>query len=440
MSDDFRPRAKFPIDPFAAIPHSAREPWTLHPERLAARARDVLLVLGVTPATNLAPLLHSPQLSSGLLLLVSHEPLALPAHPHPAVRVLRLAAPLALENAGSVRLVGVLEWAARIARLWRRRPAHGVLELAEGSTDPAPTPRSALPSPRASATNLVPLPLPPSRSSSPKPPPADPSPRAFDALVNFLPPHLPDKALLKHAILVTTLSRTFLAAPPARRRSSLFARAGPVHALPPGPPDAGAPLVHVLPAASGDARPKLVHGIESFLLSFCVPAAMRPPARERTLPYLLDARAFAAALPHDAAYTVADALLSGALDGGAPRAWVAGPADVVLAASPSSHSVPSRPCPYSESLSMPAMSRARASSSNPGLCASCSSAESSPPATPRADSAASLPAVLERAAGSGSGSGLKSTPGEEAGEGEGEREVRRKRSRWRFWRGGVAVR
>jgi hypothetical protein len=44
--------------------------------------------------------------------------------------------------------------------------------------------------------------------------------RAFDALLNFLPSNVPDKALLKHAILVTTLSAQYLAMPDRVRTSA----------------------------------------------------------------------------------------------------------------------------------------------------------------------------------------------------------------------------
>ena len=45
------------------------------------------------------------------------------------MRILRLGGPLAIEQAGAVRFVNVLEWAERVARLWRKYGGYGAAEL-----------------------------------------------------------------------------------------------------------------------------------------------------------------------------------------------------------------------------------------------------------------------------------------------------------------------
>ncbi|EMD35602.1 hypothetical protein CERSUDRAFT_116329 [Gelatoporia subvermispora B] len=170
------------------------------------------------------------------------------------------------------------------------------------------------------------------RPRGPSLPPPDPSQRAFDALINFLPAGIPDKALLKQTILVTTISRPFLAAATPRpacstassylmtsslsrqtsrersprrsvfgalsigsSRSSVYLPAtspaavretGSVSSLtssPPLPvPEGAAHLVHLLPPSFSErpsrthaaARQKLVESIEAFLLSFAYPTPL----------------------------------------------------------------------------------------------------------------------------------------------------------------------
>ncbi|KZT23715.1 hypothetical protein NEOLEDRAFT_1179929 [Neolentinus lepideus HHB14362 ss-1] len=501
MADDFRPRSKFPLDPFAAIPHSAREPWIMNAERLSSPSgRDVLLVIGPSSVKDLEPLLYSPQLSNSLLILITHGPLPIPAELpiRPAVRVLRLTTPLALESAGSVRFVYVLEWAERVARVWRRRGDHDVLELTEDSTmsdlgpvKSRPNMLSTLtwsqpPSPRASATSLLPS-TPPtlSRPSSPRPqvlekrrdsrlPPVDPSQRAFDGLVNFLPSNLTDKVLLKYTILVTTISHTFLVAavpismhsrPSAVRRRSFLVRPNSVHTLSsrrsseyttntsPSPSlldfpssttaPTNAHLVHILPSRK---PAQLLQSMETFLLSFCYPPTHYPhprPPEQRTSPYLMAARTFAEAVPiagTTAEPTVAEAVLSGALDlenstNGEwripPRAWMAGPIDIILSSADQLRTLPVAPSPPLESLSLPAMSRT--THSDPNFMSvslseeGYSSADSTPLSTPRSDLA---PVYSE--SGLRRGSELPTPPDSE----EDVVVAKSKKSRgWRFWRG-----
>ncbi|KZS87246.1 hypothetical protein SISNIDRAFT_471101 [Sistotremastrum niveocremeum HHB9708] len=242
-ADKFTPR--LPLDPFAADPaipsrssalYPETQPWKLDVDRLpplhlTRLQRNVLLVLGDPTVNQLAPLLTSPHLISSLVIIaVSPDvQIHIPPYVKPAVRVLRLKSPIAIQDYGATRLVDVLEWAERLVRIWRHRPIHDVQELNEldhphAVVHVAPSrrhnsymydkksPGSSLPG----ASVLVkesPRPAPKSRKSSTALPPLDPSQQPFDVLINFLPATgIPDKALLKNAILVTTISRPFLIA------------------------------------------------------------------------------------------------------------------------------------------------------------------------------------------------------------------------------------
>ena len=193
--------------------------------------------------------------------------------PGPNVCILHLSSPLAVHDNGALRLVKLLERAHRVAGRWREATqnsssllsAHRFVQLAEcrdtgeftvvepflfidryGKTvqslcSPLP-PTTVQPrkfrlsshslfspkgSPFASTTSLPTSPTSSGivqrkirRSSVAQPSPYSLSPpiqqdelRAFDALLNFLPSGVPDKALLKQAILVTTLSAQYLAVP-----------------------------------------------------------------------------------------------------------------------------------------------------------------------------------------------------------------------------------
>ncbi|PIL23282.1 hypothetical protein GSI_14592 [Ganoderma sinense ZZ0214-1] len=254
--DLFKP--KFPLDPFSG--HSATalgEPWFLKTDALlnatAFHRRNVIFVIGAPSLTELGPLLQSHQLAKSLVILATHNPPDIPGIVYPTVRILRLTVPLALEDSGAVRFVNVLEWAERVARTWRKLGDAGVVELSEesdinGSGDLKPpsvfrfSSQSTPPSPRSSATYLTTgeASAPPSRTTSRPPsivsmlllnkgstslPPPDPSQRPFDALINFLPEKISDKALLKNTILVTTISRPFLKASYGRATSSVRTRA-----------------------------------------------------------------------------------------------------------------------------------------------------------------------------------------------------------------------
>ncbi|CAL1699615.1 unnamed protein product [Somion occarium] len=317
--DVFRP--KFPLDPHAALSSSGREPWFLKTDRLPSLAsqsrRDVILVLGAPTTEELSPLLLSKHLSSSLLIIATHAPPDIPHTTLPTVRILRLKQALAIEDAGAVRFVNVLEWAERVARLWRRHGGVGAVELAEeedgheyltpptlfgfyGSQSTPVSPRSST-STLSTNTNAN---LPPSRPRSVSArlltvgrtrqsmlPAVDPTQRPFDGLLNFLPGNTSDKALLKQSILVTTISRPFLVAADPRpicsrgKRSSL-------------PWPSKAHLVHLLPTDTRSftlqARTRLVQSLESFLLSFAYPGSAGmsmggDDCMERARPFIMQA-------------------------------------------------------------------------------------------------------------------------------------------------------
>ncbi|KAI0355953.1 hypothetical protein OH77DRAFT_1478877 [Trametes cingulata] len=403
-TDVFKPR--FPLDPFAGASVTALgEPWFLRVDALlsatSCQRRNVIFVLGGTPLDlspslkELAPLLQSRHLAQSLIILATHNPPEIPHVVLPTVRILHLSAPLALEDAGAVRFVNVLEWAERVARAWRKHGGTGVLELSEElDIDSELTPPSVLrftgsqstpASPGSSSTHLSSESLLSSRPSSIFRPPSssgtslfrgrqtsqslprpDPSQRPFDVLINFLPDHVSDKALLKNSILVTTISRPFLVsngpATPAASRSrttsssssrfqrpqsifNAFSRSASSVYLPPTPPyqsgeslslpstppppPAKALLVHLLPAPPANAQPgarrKLVESMESFLVSFAFQALSPGAANggetlERARPYVMQMSTFCEPVGCEPGvadwgdWTVADVVLSGALD------------------------------------------------------------------------------------------------------------------------------
>ncbi|EIN08283.1 hypothetical protein PUNSTDRAFT_143920 [Punctularia strigosozonata HHB-11173 SS5] len=431
-SDEFRPR--FPLDPFADIHPGLREPWTIAQDSLSSLGalsdrRAVILVLGTPSERDLESIFYSPSHAHSLVLLVTHQPppLASQPLPQPAVRVLRLPAPLALEDAGAVRFVRILEWAERVARRWRSAGGSGVHELAEGDDGLALPPSLTSPGPSSPRTvNSVPASVQGSyislnaASTSPRPrsmllsprsrssffgskPRTDPALRPFDVVLNFVPPGLPQKTMLKQIILVTTISRPFLArklpprpqpqtpggsvngkakAPPTpgSRRSSYFGKNNVVYpsSMPATPasqsqdslygallsamqtpstaPNA-ARAVHVLPLSSYSAPSgpstsssatttgpalKLIQSIESFLVHFADPVtslhnagAQEDDEVERAKQFVMTDSTFRAVLELDAASVpIPDLILAGTLDDVGPRqiprAWIAGPEDIVV--------------------------------------------------------------------------------------------------------------
>ncbi|KAI0069793.1 hypothetical protein K474DRAFT_980941 [Panus rudis PR-1116 ss-1] len=394
-ADVFRP--KFPLDPFATLSPHGKEPWLLGADRLPSMAsqtrRDVILVLGAPSADELAPLLLSKQLANSLLIIATHQPPDIPHTTLPTVRILRLNEPLAIEDAGAVRFVNVLEWAERVARLWRKHGGYGAVELAEDDDGhqhlPPPSmfrfnsgSQSTPASPRSSSSVLSTDSVFGSRPRSVSSrflskhrtsvlPTVDPTQRPFDGLLNFLPRNVPDKALLKQAILVTTISRPFLVAAQTRpqqaagkKRRSFFSsnRSTTSVYLPPTPPyqsgeslndvlaaePVKAHLVHLLPPEprSQHARSKLIQSLESFLLSYASPptAMNADDALERARPYIM----LASTLPQQIApstgpavdtstspystwsreCTVADLVLCGSLDPQEPSSATSQPSSI----------------------------------------------------------------------------------------------------------------
>ncbi|GBE83885.1 hypothetical protein SCP_0509420 [Sparassis crispa] len=409
VSHTFRP--KFPLDPLAGTRYNS--PWLLNVEALLSTAlhapRHVILVLGTPSFDELDTLLQSRHLSQSLVILATHTPPAIPPDILPALRILRLSTPLN-EVAGAISFVNVLEWAERVARVWREYGGSGIAELSEN--DAGCDYKSAHRSSSAPARPVSLLEhLSDSRAGSersskilrPRPPSlpfADPTQRAFDAIINFLPDSVTDKTLLKQVIFTTGVAHPFLSArqglshsPSAlplslsspstpssvrsKRRSifgalsaaggraSIFTSPCGSKSDPSSVPPLSAHLVHLLPSSlpSTSALAKLTENIESFLLSFAYPAAPDPHAPEPARPYVMGACTFGTALSagfgalglasaNEARWTVADAVLCGAFDGevpagglreglaarwgAAPRAWIADARDVVYVPSPAS--------------------------------------------------------------------------------------------------------
>ena len=181
-------------------------------------------------------ILQSHQLAKSLIILATHKPPDIPRVAIPAVCILHLSALLALEDAGVIRFVTVLEWAERLSRAWRKHGSDSILKYVEVvDINSKLAPPSAmqfgsqstptLPGSSSSHLSVNYTPPSPGRSSSTPSsmsasftlrrgytslPPPDPSQRSFDALVSFMPAGVPDKALLKHSILVPAISRPFL--------------------------------------------------------------------------------------------------------------------------------------------------------------------------------------------------------------------------------------
>ncbi|KAI9509294.1 hypothetical protein F5148DRAFT_978503 [Russula earlei] len=402
----FRPR--LPSDPFSDSAFYRREPVIINSERLftvafaAQAARSVILVLGEPTPQDLAPLVSSERLAFSLVIIASHRTPSLPSKVQPTIRILRLAQPLAGELTGAIELVDALEWAERVARTWRKLGGIGVRELTEGRQGGfgalAPPPNIHRPRSESNPTSPAPSisnrhsfifsPSAPSsldmfrgkrdsRSEQPLPQP-DPSQRPFDALINFLPADIGDKALLRHTILVTTVSRPFLISvgpprsPPSPRatpskRASVFLRRSlyllsppaseesvnsfvAAQQSPPSPP-IKAHLVHLLPPRARNAVANhLLSSMESFLVSFSSPPAFETKnadthTLERARPCVLESTAFAepvaTPLCLNLNWTFADVLLSGCLDDQPIyRAWFSGASDVVVSAP-----IPSQPDP-----------------------------------------------------------------------------------------------
>lgn len=198
---------------------------------------------------DISPLLNPP---TGLLLLATHSPPKFSSSftDSCSIRILRVLSPLDIHNSGALRLVSLFERAQLVAQCWRESAQQiSIAQLAESepgsefnvlesfgsnpglsNSPPAQTPvleRSV----SSFISNLSSL-----RRKRPTRLSKSPSHRAFDAVVNFIPSSLPEKLMLKAAILVTTLSHQFLATPitkhptlpPNRRHSLMFKSTRPL--------------------------------------------------------------------------------------------------------------------------------------------------------------------------------------------------------------------
>ncbi|KAF8068838.1 hypothetical protein FPV67DRAFT_1760975 [Lyophyllum atratum] len=250
-NDVFRPR--LPLDPFAALDHPP--PWHItSPDPPTEPLAHIVLVLGAPSHTDLVPLVTSSHLVHSLIIIATSTPPPVPNSPHahgPAIIILHLPAPLDIHDSGAVRLVSLLDRAQRVAHSWRtatlpQRHIQQFAELYPGgeftiSEDPELAvshnpvlPRKTSSSPLASdADDSASLSSSSTASTSssfrrplksPKHKSSKQNQAQFSALINFLPPSLPDKALLKHAILVTTLSAPFLASPTSTPSFSPYQR------------------------------------------------------------------------------------------------------------------------------------------------------------------------------------------------------------------------
>ena len=176
------------------------------------------------------------------MIFASHSPPDLPPSPVPSVQILRLASPLVVEDAGAARLASTLEWAERIARSWRASGSNnaGVLYYDEATKD-VPLPRSGSFSRsfvQRCRSNSLSGPL-----FTGSLPPVDPSQRPFDAILNYISHGVTQKHVLKQTILVTSITRPFLAPTfsPYHRLSGVKRNSGQglgsrAHSLSPAPP------------------------------------------------------------------------------------------------------------------------------------------------------------------------------------------------------------
>ncbi|KAI6019911.1 hypothetical protein F5J12DRAFT_494444 [Pisolithus orientalis] len=350
----FKP--KLPPDPFARL-HTIREPWMLRMDSVAAAVgdprRDVVLVLGAPTLKDISPVLQSPQFSQSLIILASHQLFPVPTGVRPAICTIRLNSSVTNEMNGTLRLAAVLQCAERVSRLWRKTGGSGVREISESETrlDASEIPDnlflvpdsgSAQSSPSSSSeglkstTSSVRSFIIPAMSfllSSSSSSPTDPSQRAFDAILNFIPNGISNVAIMKQTILITSLTCPFLApasfnsttsASKTRKRNILRRRTLPFSRVSntdsysslqiststsatsdPGisGPLAKSRLLHILPL-SGRAylsQDKLVRNMESYQLSFAYPPSLsmkRPNTLERAVAFIVPATALREVVRH----------------------------------------------------------------------------------------------------------------------------------------------
>ncbi|KAM6503397.1 hypothetical protein JOM56_000340 [Amanita muscaria] len=230
-SDVFRP--KLPSDPFVDL--DVDQPWHIALNNADAQLASprVILVFGAPSQADLRSLLTSQWLSDSLLLIATHTPPSWNGQPVPTVRILRLAS--SLEEGGGRELASLFDRAERLAHQYRSKrlpfPDKKFAQLAEkfpggdftvledytaghvaGAnrnssptlTNPSKLKRMSVISSASSNLRGKPKEAPSTVSSQQ---------RTLDGILHFIPASLSEKEIYKRAILVTTLSVSFLSAP-----------------------------------------------------------------------------------------------------------------------------------------------------------------------------------------------------------------------------------
>ena len=329
------------------------------------------------------------------MIFASHRLPVLPPGPIPTVRVLRLASPLSVEDAGAVRLVSTLEWAERVARFWRAfgSSSLGAVCYEEAKKDiPIPVPglspgfvgiplsspesrsfisRKGLPIiAKARRVNSL-----PGYISTGSLPPTDPLQRPFDAILNYPPRDVAEKDVLKQAILVATITKPFLA-PTLSPYHKLSGTKGSTkrtsnsraYSLPPTPPyqpgdypssppsslattpvpspfDVSLPHSHLIHVVPPTTHASLIRSLDLFLSSFSRQPA-GPEEVNHTKQYALTSSTMRQSIVHphsdQAKYTVLDLVLLGCLDSVPGNAWIGSNQDLLF---PKISAVPSPPVP-----------------------------------------------------------------------------------------------
>ena len=361
-------------------------------------------------------MLASHSLVRSLVIFASHTPPTLPPSPTPTVRVLRLASPLAVEDTGAVRLVSTLEWAERVARVWRASGYGGAdLVCYDEATKDVPTlspgsrsrgifntpPGSVESLGKSSCRSRRRLPVLAKRRPSISSrgsgllsggalPPIDPSQRPFDAIFNYIPHDVAEKHVLKQTILVTSITRPFLAptlSPYHKltetkrigRRNSIR-RHDSIRSLPSTPPYQGdlptpasssmtaisvlsmsampplpSHMVHVVPKTT---RIGLVRSLDSFLSSFSQQAVGAEEV-DHAKQYILSSSTIRETVAHpdfdQDECSVLDLILLGGLDSVSGKSWIGSGQDIRFLQTsgpspvPSVSTVPPKPPPKTRS-------------------------------------------------------------------------------------------
>ncbi|KZT71901.1 hypothetical protein DAEQUDRAFT_634462, partial [Daedalea quercina L-15889] len=333
----------------------------------------VILVIGSPTYKDLSPMLLSGHYAHSLVVVATHEPPDIPNLVIPALRILHLSKPLSTENADTARLVNVLTWAERVACDWRKYGGSGIYELSEEDEDDDTLPSGKRDGPRvlrigrhSARRHSMPVGMPTSPAT------AD-GKRPFDVLLNFLPGQLPDHALLRHTIFITTISRPFfkLASATSSFGRGVFAKAKSIFGgsantvrekrssgdmprthvealftpssstMRPLASSAAPQIIHLLPQVSAQypqASAKIVDSMEAFIVAFKCATSLEmgakkdPDAADDVQSYIMHSATLGKALDCALAqltpkeegrkkddfwgceWTVADVLISGALD------------------------------------------------------------------------------------------------------------------------------